>query len=156
MGNKVYVLIAASIGLLLGFILGGGNTPPETADSSDGVKSTTDTDKALSKSEVISRSTEGSFNGEVPSSASLLAEEDVSAKKGSTPSDLRDRLFAAQVDSNPITRTAAFAEVISQLDENNVDAVLEAFEDLSFGFEHMQEYRMLQAAQLSTKCAVPV
>ena len=31
MGNKVYVLIAASIGLLLGFILGGGNTPPETA-----------------------------------------------------------------------------------------------------------------------------
>ena len=143
MGNKVYVLIAASIGLLLGFILGGGNAPPETAEISDGVKSSTDTGKTLSKSEGISRSTEGSFNGEVSSSASLLAEEDVSPRKGRTPSDLRDRLFAAQVDSNPITRTAAFAEVLSELDENNVDAVLEAFEDLSFGFEHMQEYRML-------------
>ena len=89
MGNKVYVLIAASIGLLLGFILGGGNAPPETVEISDGVKSSTDTDKTPSKSEGISRSTEGSFNGEVPSSASLLAEEDVSAKKGRTPSDLQ-------------------------------------------------------------------
>ena len=71
MGNKVYVLIAASIGLLLGFILGGGNATQETADSSDGVKSATD--KSPSKPEGIPRSTEGSFNGEVSSSASLLA-----------------------------------------------------------------------------------
>ena len=141
MGNKVYVLIAASIGLLLGFILGGGNATLETADSSDGVKSATD--KSPSKPNGILPPTERSFNGDVVSPPPLLTEEDVSAKKRLSPSDLRDRLFAAQVDSNPITRTSAFAEVLSELDENNVDAVLEAFEDLSFGFEHMQEYRML-------------
>ena len=122
--------------MLLGFILGGGNATQETADSSDGVKSATD--KSPSKPEGIPRSTEGSFNGDVVSPPPLLIEEDVSVKKRLSPSDLRDRLFAAQVDSNPITRTAAFAEGLSELDENNVDAVLEAFEDLSFGFEHMQ------------------
>jgi hypothetical protein len=126
MGNKVYVLVAAAIGLLLGFLLGGGgDSPQETPEISDGVKSATD--KSPLKPEGISQSTEGSFNGEVFSSVPLLAEKEVSAKKRLSPSDLRDRLFAAQVDSNPITRTAAFAEVLSELDENNVDAVLEAF-----------------------------
>ena len=56
---------------------------------------------------------------------------------------VRDLLFQARAESNPIARLAAFSEALSDLNEDNLDEVLEAYESMPFGFEHMQEYRML-------------
>ena len=56
---------------------------------------------------------------------------------------VRQLLFEARAESSPITRLSAFAEALSDLNEDNLEEVLEAYETLPFGFEHMQEYRML-------------
>ncbi len=56
---------------------------------------------------------------------------------------IRELLFRARAESNPIARLAAFSEALSDLNEDNLDDVLEAYESMPFGFEHMQEYRML-------------
>ena len=56
---------------------------------------------------------------------------------------VRELLFQARAESNPIARLSAFAEALSDLNEDNLDEVLEAYESMPFGFEHMQEYRML-------------
>jgi len=56
---------------------------------------------------------------------------------------IRDLLFKARAESNPIARLSGFSEALSDLNEDNLDDVLEAYESMPFGFEHMQEYRML-------------
>ena len=56
---------------------------------------------------------------------------------------LADLLYRAQAESSPIVRYASFAKALANLNENNLDEVLETFETMPFGFEHMQEYRML-------------
>lgn len=64
-------------------------------------------------------------------------------KNSGSSKSVRELLFQARAESSPITRLSAFAEALSDLDEDNLDEVLEAYESLPFGFEHMQEYRML-------------
>ena len=56
---------------------------------------------------------------------------------------VRELLFQARAESNPIARLSAFAEALADLNEDNLDEVLEAYDSMPFGFEHMQEYRML-------------
>ena len=57
--------------------------------------------------------------------------------------NLRELLYRAQSQSNPILRYASFAKALENLNDNNLEEVLETFETMPFGFEHMQEYRML-------------
>lgn len=64
-------------------------------------------------------------------------------KKTSSSKSVRELLMQARAESSPITRLSAFAAALSDLNEDNLDEVLEAYESLPFGFEHMQEYRML-------------
>ena len=64
-------------------------------------------------------------------------------KNSGSGKSVRELLFQARAESSPITRLSAFAEALSDLNEDNLDEVLEAYESLPFGFEHMQEYRML-------------
>jgi hypothetical protein len=56
---------------------------------------------------------------------------------------IRDILLQASAESSPIARLAGFAQAMENLDEENLGEVLDAYESLPFGFEHMQEYRML-------------
>ncbi|MBT3637903.1 MAG: hypothetical protein HN531_13255 [Opitutae bacterium] len=61
----------------------------------------------------------------------------------STFRSIRELLLQARAESNPIARLSGFSEALSNLNEDNLDEVLEAYESMPFGFEHMQEYRML-------------
>ena len=72
-----------------------------------------------------------------------LVPESNRRKNTGSGKSVRELLFQARAESSPITRLSAFAEALSDLNEDNLDEVLESYESLPFGFEHMQEYRML-------------
>ncbi len=56
---------------------------------------------------------------------------------------IKEFLLRAQAESNPILRNASFAQALGNLNADNLEDVLETFKSLPFGFEHIQEYRML-------------
>ena len=56
---------------------------------------------------------------------------------------IREILSRAQLESNPILRNASFAQAVGRLNAENLQEVLETFESMPLGFEHMHEYRML-------------
>ena len=56
---------------------------------------------------------------------------------------VREILSRAQLESNPILRNASFAQALGRLNAENLQEVLETFESMPLGFEHMHEYRML-------------
>ena len=80
------------------------------------------------------------FQPDLPPGSSTDAEE---VNSPSRVRSIRDLLLQARAESSPIARLSAFAEALSDLNEDNLDEVLEAYESMPFGFEHMQEYRML-------------
>ena len=45
--------------------------------------------------------------------------------------------------TNPVYKYATLAEAMKQLNSDNLEETLEVFESIPFGFENMQEYRML-------------
>ena len=68
-------------------------------------------------------------------------EEEV--KKLASPQSLEQMLLAAQSETNPIKRSAAYARALENLNRDNIGQALKAFESLPMGFENMQEYKML-------------
>ena len=46
-------------------------------------------------------------------------------------------------ETNPVYKYATLAEAMQQLNPDNLEETLEVFDSISFGFENMQEYRML-------------
>ena len=46
-------------------------------------------------------------------------------------------------ETNPVYKYATLAEAMKQLNPDNLEETLEVFESIPFGFENMQEYRML-------------
>ena len=46
-------------------------------------------------------------------------------------------------ENNPVYKYATLAEAMQQLNPDNLEETLEVFDSISFGFENMQEYRML-------------
>ena len=68
-------------------------------------------------------------------------EEEV--KKLASPQSLEQMLLAAQSETNPIKRSAAYARAFENLNQDNIGQALKAFESLPMGFENMQEYKML-------------
>ena len=68
-------------------------------------------------------------------------EEEV--KKLASTKSLEQMLLAAQSETNPIKRSAAYARALENLNRDNIGQALKAFESLPMGFENMQEYKML-------------
>ena len=62
------------------------------------------------------------------------------------PREVMIALSRALNDPNPISRSQVFADLLANLDENNLEAVLEVYNDLPVGFENMHEYRLLMYA----------
>ena len=46
-------------------------------------------------------------------------------------------------EPNPVFKYATLARAMKQLNPENLDETLEVFENIPFGFENSQEYRML-------------
>jgi hypothetical protein len=84
------------------------------------------------------RNQEREFTKSVSEMVDLVLEQADGEKES-----IGDLLFRARGESSPIARLSAFAEALSDLNEENLEEVLEAYESMPFGFEHMQEYRML-------------
>ncbi|MEC8013528.1 MAG: hypothetical protein VX153_04795 [Verrucomicrobiota bacterium] len=56
---------------------------------------------------------------------------------------LREILEQFVNEPNPVFKYATLARAMKQLNPENLDETLEVFENIPFGFENMQEYRML-------------
>lgn len=52
-------------------------------------------------------------------------------------------LSKASNDPDPISRSAVFANLLANLNADNVESVLEVYENMPMGFENMHEYRLL-------------
>ncbi len=70
-------------------------------------------------------------------------EEEEEVKTLTSQKSLEQMLLAAQSETNPIKRSAAFARAFENLNQDNIGQALKAFESLHMGFENMQEYKML-------------
>ena len=57
--------------------------------------------------------------------------------------EIREILDQFVNETNPVYKYATLAEAMQQLNRVNLDETLEVFESITFGFENMQEYRML-------------
>ncbi|MFP6901805.1 MAG: hypothetical protein VCA36_12735 [Opitutales bacterium] len=56
---------------------------------------------------------------------------------------VRIALRNAHLDPNPITRSVVFANLLANLNAENIEAVKEVYEDIPLGFESMHEYQLL-------------
>ena len=154
MTNKAYPILAAAAGLLAGYFIGSlgdsqeqqGSSLSMSASSAEAGSGAADPNGAAGETSGL-ESKDSSLIGSStqPGQGTLaLDEEEATAKKRPrTPEQLRDALLAAKDDPNPISRSAAFAEVLAQLSDENLDEVVEAFDQLAFGFENAHDYRML-------------
>ena len=147
MENKTFLLLATAGGLLVGFLLGssfGDGQPNSPRDES--AEAAERANKSSGKPE-FEKSAPANGSGLGSSSITSidvsLPSEEKASKGKRTPRELREALIRAKDDPNPISRSAVFAEVLAQLNDENVDAVLEAYDDISFGFENAHDYRML-------------
>ncbi|MFP6901806.1 MAG: hypothetical protein VCA36_12740, partial [Opitutales bacterium] len=68
------------------------------------------------------------------------------SNKQMTPSEIMIALSRAVDDPNPITRSQVFADLLANLNPDNVESVLEVYKNLPMGFENMHEYRLLMFA----------
>lgn len=62
---------------------------------------------------------------------------------GMSPRDMKIALQQALDDPDPITRAQVFADLLANLNAENVESVLEVYQNMPMGFENMQEYRLL-------------
>ena len=60
--------------------------------------------------------------------------------------DLRKALKSTLAETNPMKRLSGLANVLAELDEDNLADVLEAFDNFPLSFETSQEYRLLMYA----------
>jgi hypothetical protein len=72
-----------------------------------------------------------------------LATNPDDSKKKLTAREIMIGLQQAVDDPNPITRSSVFANLLANLNADNVESVLEVYENLPLGFENMHEYRLL-------------
>jgi len=132
--NSVFFLFVA-VSSALGFYLGRSTIKPD-AKSVDEPKVEEPLDAQLQKKEnelIFLRSKLRSRNiTENPDSYANLSSDGV-----------RSLLRKALNDANPITRSATFASLLSDLSPQNIDAVLDVYEDIPMGFENMHEYQLL-------------
>ena len=133
------IALVASIAFAGGYFLGF-----DRDSSSDAVKTLTETVarqentiKAYETKVSQARGTESNLRFKATGPEAIESGPPVSSRS------IRELLFRARAESSPIARLAAFSEALSDLNEDNLDDVLEAYESMPFGFEHMQEYRML-------------
>lgn len=147
MGNKTFLLLSAAGGLLAGFLIGSNLADDQPNSTGDASAQAIDQAKKLGdkpESKKTARATGSQADRSSPVISEHLPLPDEKTRKGKrTPRELREALLRAKDDPNPISRSAVFAEVLAQLNDENVDAVLEAYNDISFGFENAHDYRML-------------
>lgn len=60
-----------------------------------------------------------------------------------TPHEMGYALKKALAEANPVTRTAAISQILSNLNESNVDSALEVFKDIPIRHDNKHEYQML-------------
>ncbi len=77
----------------------------------------------------------------LPSSPTIQQSGDFEEKM--TPSEIMIALQKAVDNPDPITRSAVFANLLANLNQENVESVLKVYENLPMGFENMHEYRLL-------------
>ena len=145
MRNKIFFLLSAAGGLLAGFLIGSNLAVDQRNSTGDVSAQAIEQTKKLGEkpeSELQLGARARSTDGASLSTSPLSAEEN-KKKRARSPRELREALLKAKDDPNPITRSAVFAEVLAQLDDENLGAVLEAYKDISFGFENAHDYRML-------------
>lgn len=73
----------------------------------------------------------------------VVVEEKKDERAKMTSEEVGLALRNAFLDSNPITRSVVFSQLLADLDSENLEAVLEVYEDIPMGFENMHEYQML-------------
>ena len=84
-----------------------------------------------------------------PASSKVAFDSTVTVKEENYPMQERQRGGIREIldqfvnETNPVYKYATLAEAMQQLDPDNLEETLEVFESIPFGFESMQEYRML-------------
>jgi hypothetical protein len=137
-GTVIGVTLLGSIAFAGGYFLGlDGDSSSESLESlRETVTRQKDTIEAFEKKTFQSSEPEPSWDAV---EAGAAPEEESLKKKES----IKELLLRARGESSPIARLAGFAKAMEDLNEENLGEVVEAYESLPFGFEHMQEYRML-------------
>ena len=137
--SGVFLLLVGSALFLFGYYLG----LPE---------SSIDNNKIASEELPFKSSVDLQSKNNKPSTKSFDRDRDVKVneedeekevKKLASTKSLEQMLLAAQSETNPIKRSAAYARAFENLNQDNIGQALKAFESLPMGFENMQEYKML-------------
>lgn len=133
----VFVLLVA-IAFAGGYFLGiDGDSSLQNADSLRKII-------AEQERKIVTLQNESSQLQRLASSGSVDEERDLAEKKRVPKvQSITQILSRARGESSPIARLAGFAKAMEDLNDENLGEVLEAYESMPFGFEHMQEYRML-------------
>ncbi|MBG28826.1 MAG: hypothetical protein CMI31_02330 [Opitutae bacterium] len=79
----------------------------------------------------------------LPVVAKPVTESEETPYANMSADQIRMALRKAHHDPNPITRSRVFANLLANLNANNIDAVKEVYEDIPMGFESMHEYQLL-------------
>jgi hypothetical protein len=75
-----------------------------------------------------------------------FSEEESVVEKKMTDTEILIALSRAANDPNPITRSQVFSDLLEKLNPENLEAVLEVYQNMPMGFESMHEYRLLMYA----------
>ena len=82
-------------------------------------------------------------------SSKMASDSSVTVNETNYPVEERQRGGIREIldqfvnETNPVYKYATLAEAMQQLNPDNLEETLEVFESIPFGFENMQEYRML-------------
>ena len=152
MNNNVNLILCsvlfASIGGAAGYFLGQESTNnPQIIDHVSGPGSLDESDSSqgvLDKENKLLRAQLKEALGEALAPSTETEPKD--ANKQMTPREIMIALSRATNDPNPISRSQVFADLLANLSEDNLDGVLEVYNDLPVGFENMHEYRLLMYA----------
>ena len=137
--SGVYLLLVGFALFLFGYYLG----LPESSIDNNKIAS----EELPSKSSVDLQS-----KNNKPSTKSFDRDRDVKVneedeekelKNLASPKSLEQMLLAAQSETNPIKRSAAYARALENLNQDNIGQALKAFESLTFWPENRSEYEML-------------
>ncbi len=146
--NKNLTLILCSFafalgGGALGYFMGQSTDVPKVIDSQSQSADESDVVKQLEAE--LDKANDELTTLHSLSSSRTDAPVDVppSGKKRLSPDQVREALRNAHYDPNPITRSAVFANLLANLNAENIEAVKEVYEDIPLGFESMHEYQLL-------------
>lgn len=138
MKSWLFLLVAAIVGGFGGFLLGKASSPHAKNGSGDPM--------ALEGQGLLGASggTGGSATGG-PSRAGGAGNR----SGGMNAVVLRRELETIKRDPNPINRFASLTQLLGGLSEDNLEAVLQAFDEIPMRYEHREEYQMLVYAWAS-------